>query len=307
MGRYLVLIPAAFLAGTLAGVFAPAAWENEPETASGTPVERSRATKATSAPVAPTEAPAAVGADRESALSAVTGEPQPKVVSEGDDQAVLALRLRELTAGWVRMQEELVRLQSRVAGLEQRVAASAPSARPDGPDRPVTPEDRRATMIKAGVAEDLAADILWREGQYELDRLELRDQAMREGWFGSERYREEAARLEADKPDLRSEVGDDAYDRYLFAAGEDNRVRVSVVIPGSPAEAAGLRAGDLIETYDGGRIFTFSGLRDATAEGERGELVPVDVRRADGSRVQAWLPRGPLGVRLDMSRADPEA
>jgi hypothetical protein len=307
MGRYPISLAAAFLAGMLAGVLATAAWEPEPETASGLPAERSRDTAGASSPIEPTDAPTPVPPETESALAAVMGETQPKAAGSMDDRANLTDRLRELTTGWVRMQEELARLRGRVAGLEQRISAHTPATEPQRPERPVPPQDRRATLIEAGVVEDLAADIVWREGQYELDRLELRDQAVREGWFGSERYREEAARLEADKPDLRSEVGDDAYDRYLFAAGEDNRVKVNSTISGSPAEAAGLRAGDLIETYDGGRIFSFSGLRDATSDGERGELVPVDIRRPDGSRVQAWLPRGPLGVRLDMSRADPDA
>lgn len=118
------------------------------------------------------------------------------------------------------MQGELVQLQGRVVRLEQRLAA-APGATAQSalPRLAETPEDRRTALVKAGVAEDAAADILWRQGQHELDRREL---------------------------------------------------------------------------------------REATAAGERGEPIAVKLPRADGSRVDVWLPRGPLGVRLDLSRADPD-
>jgi hypothetical protein len=51
-------------------------------------------------------------------------------------------------------------------------------------------------------------------------------------------------------------------------------------------------------------VFNYSDLRDATAAGERDELVQVQVRR--GRQVfDAWLARGPLGVQLDSARAAP--
>ena len=83
-------------------------------------------------------------------------------------------------------------------------------------------------------------------------------------------------------------------------------MRVTSVIAGSPAEAAGIQPGDIVDTYAGERIFTQTELRGATTDGEFGELVPVQLRRTDGSRVQTWLPRGPLGIRMDLTRADPE-
>ena len=127
--------------------------------------------------------------------------------------------------------------------MEQRLAVRDTANEPERPERPSTANDRRSILVTAGDAKDLAADFVWREDQYELDRLELRDMAIREGWFGDERYRDEVGRLEGRRPDLRTEVDDDVYDRYLFAVGEDNRVRVRSAIPGSPAEAAGVGVG----------------------------------------------------------------
>ena len=103
---------------------------------------------------------------------------------------------------------------------------------------------------------------------------------------------------------LREELGDAAYDRYLYATGEDNRVRVDGIIPGSVAELAGLQPGDLIETYAGQPLFGYADLRDATAGGERGDLVRVQVRRG-GQVLDLNLSRGPLGVQLDTARAEP--
>jgi S1-C subfamily serine protease len=152
----------------------------------------------------------------------------------------------------------------------------------------------------------VASEIVWLQGQNELERLELRDRALREGWLGTDRYRDELRAIGDERLSLRDELGEDVYDRYLFAAGENNRIRIEGVIAGSVAEEAGFSPGDTIETYDGKRVFTFAELRNATSEGERDELVSLEIRRADGSVVEFLVPRGPLGVRLDLTRADPE-
>lgn len=309
MRKQIFALIGAFLAGGVTGAMALGAWVSDVD---GTPqpsADTARVDQRTADPgglvARPDDRP---GDDGSAARIASSLTPQTQAAApltaavrdEAED------RLREITAGWARMQETVARLEGRVAGLEQRLAANGTGTEPAPPERPVTEQDRRNALLKVGVAADLAADIVWRESQYELDRLELRDLAMREGWFASDRYREEVGRLEDERPDLRAEIGDDAYDRFLFAAGDDNRVRITSVIPGSSAEMAGLGPGDLVERYDGERVFTFSGLRDATSGGERGELVPVEIRRADGALEQLWISRGPLGVRLDLARVDPE-
>jgi membrane-associated protease RseP (regulator of RpoE activity) len=219
-----------------------------------------------------------------------------------------ARALERLLDGLQRVEEGLRRVQARVRVLERDAAgATLPAAPPESDPPPAqTPADRRAALRTAGVAEEVAAEIVWLQGQQELGRLELRDQALREGWFGTDRYRAELERLAEQEPDLRDELGDEAYDRYLYAAGENNRIRVEGVIAGSVAEEIGLQPGDLIETYDGARVFSFGELRRATTEGTRDELVDIRIRRADGSIVQSLVPRGPLGVRLDGDRARPE-
>jgi membrane-associated protease RseP (regulator of RpoE activity) len=307
MNRHHFTLIAAFLFGALAGALAVGSWGPASDPGD-TP-----AAKQASPPMRNTPAPMPDGSVPEPAAAAIKAVPTQEtrraaaISEEPQAGAETQAKLRELIAGWSLVQEEIARLQGRVTGLERRLDEGTAAAEPQPPGAPATPGDRRSTLIQAGVAENLAADIVWREAQFELDRLETRDLAMREGWFGTERYREEISRLESDRPNLRAEVGDEAYDRYLYASGEENRVRVVSIIPGSAAEAAGLMPGDVIESYDEGRVFSFSELRSATSEGERGELVPVEVTREDGSRSEAWLPRGPLGVRLDLTRLDPNA
>jgi S1-C subfamily serine protease len=221
--------------------------------------------------------------------------------------ADLEAKLQGMAAGWSRLDGELQRLRARVVRLEEGRAEAQGAAADATPAPARTPEGRRIALEAAGLDLARAEEIVWRQAQAELERLEVRDLAVREGWFGTDRYRDEIRRLREGQIDLRAELGDDVYDRYLYAAGEDNRLRVDAIIPGSAAEGAGLIPGDLIETYDGAPIFDVPELRSATTGGERGEDVAVTVRRADGTRVQAWLPRGPLGVQLEPTRARPDA
>jgi len=57
---------------------------------------------------------------------------------------------------------------------------------------------------------------------------------------------------------------------------------IAVVNPGSPAEAAGLREGDIIEKFGDVDITDFQSLRDAVADTMPGERLKCWVRREDG-------------------------
>jgi membrane-associated protease RseP (regulator of RpoE activity) len=95
---------------------------------------------------------------------------------------------------------------------------------------------------------------------------------------------------------LRSELGDDSYDRYLFARGESNRARVREVVTGSAADQAGLNNGDIVLSYGNERVFSFRDLRRLSYDGPPGESVILEVRRSDGNVSQLVMPRGPLGL-----------
>ncbi len=250
-------------------------------------------------------------------LAAADGQPQQRPPLEAEPagarpQTELKQQIGALLANWGEMEQQLERLRQRVRALEQETARAQAETAPKtsgetaNPVPADTPEQRRAALVEAGIPLLEAEEIVWRQAEIDMNRLELQDRAIREGWFRSDRYFAELRQLNKDRLDLRAEIGDEAYDRYLFGTGQANRVQVSSVIPGSPAEQIGLLPGDVIESYGGERLFSFSDLRNATTQGERDEQVAIQIRRG-GGLVETWIPRGPMGVRLDTSLNSPDS
>ncbi len=214
---------------------------------------------------------------------------------------------QKLTDKVARLEKELTELKSRMEGVPSTsnraptVSESAPA--PIDASRDETPsESERARQV--GMDQSTVAQIRTRFEQLEMDRLYLKDRAQREGWSGTVRYSNEVAKIEDKRADIRSSLGEDQYDAYLYANGDANRVLIRELITGSPAGAAGLKTGDVVLRYDGKRIFTTRELQTATGAGRVGENVPVEVDR-DGQTMTLYVPRGPLGVYLDMHRSAP--
>ena len=250
-------------------------------------------------------------------------EPRPAAESDVSGQAAVpSQRMEMLQAQLDETRQRTSDLESQVALLHSRFEAldedadhtrlvlnqEDAGAAPDAADPPEEQTGNEpltvATLVDVGVNEQLARDIIRREGEREMQRLELRDRAIRDGTFGTEAYFQSLRALNDNTRALRDEVGDSAYDRYLYASNQPNRVLISSVIPGSPAEQAGIQAGDIILGYAEQRIFSWSELREATSLGERGEYVPINIQRGSAP-VSLLLPRGPLGVRLDSTREAP--
>ena len=160
------------------------------------------------------------------------------------------------------------------------------------------------SLVAAGIDVQGAQAIQARQDQYQLARLELIDQAERENWAETDEFTERMSLLDEQRPDLRSELGDEGYDRYLYESGRNNRVMVSEIIPGSVAESAGLQPGDMLVSYANERIFSTRELQSATREGLRGESVPVTIQRV-GQTLFLDVPRGPLGVNLSAEQQNP--
>ncbi len=160
------------------------------------------------------------------------------------------------------------------------------------------------SLVAAGIDPVVAEELKRQNDQWTLQRLELVDQATREGWRRSDEFGERMRELREQQPDIRAEVGDENYDRYLYAAGDSNRVQVSSIIDGSAAQLAGLENGDVVLSYADERVFSMRELQRATSEGSRGESIQVQVLR-NGELMSVDLPRGPLGVTLSGIRTDP--
>jgi membrane-associated protease RseP (regulator of RpoE activity) len=220
-----------------------------------------------------------------------------------------------LRAALARESARRAELEARLAVLEARLAARAePPPTPSGSSEPATivpdpaatggwPDER--VLAQAGFDPGELEDLRARIEAIELERLYLRDQATREGWFGRPRFRNEMQRLNAKYGELQAEVGDEAYDWMLFASGRENRVVVQRVMQGSPAAEAGLEEGDVLLRYDDARIFDTSSLQQASLAGRAGDTVAVDVHRR-GEPLRLYLPRGPLGIGTGGASMPPE-
>jgi hypothetical protein len=140
---------------------------------------------------------------------------------------------------------------------------------------------------------------LWES--HALERATINNRALREGWFFQAPHRAEIARLDRE---LREELQDEDYDRYLYARGQPNRIRAGDVLRGSSASRAGIQSGDIILRYDDVRIFDPGALLRASSAGELGERVAVTVDR-NGLRQTVYIERGPLGVILQHRHGPP--
>jgi cell division protein FtsB len=141
--------------------------------------------------------------------------------------------------------------------------------------------------------------------QNRLALLQLRDQAEREGWFNTTRYAQALRKLLDPTHGIRTQFGDDIYDRYLYASGRANRVVATAVYPNSAASAAGIQAGDTILSYASKNVYSMKDLQQATVKGQAGESVLVVLER-NGSTFSITLPRGPLGIELKMKSEAPQ-
>lgn len=174
---------------------------------------------------------------------------------------------------------------------EKRVAAES---------GPVAFDDERLLSVGAHPSDVERLRESWEA--VELEKLYLSDVATREGWRRSDRYRREYRALERS---LREELGEEDFDRLLYATGRPNRMVVRNVLDRSPAFDAGLQPGDVIVRYDGRRIFSHGELKRGTVGGEAGEFVTVEVQRS-GDLVTLDVVRGPLGVMLQAENRPPE-
>lgn len=158
-------------------------------------------------------------------------------------------------------------------------------------DRRNSSQGRAEQLVAGGFPEDQAAWIARRESELQMAAMQARYDARLSGDNGALR---EVLSAQADS--LRTEIGDQDYERYLEAIGGRTSATISNVLETSPAQRAGLKPGDQIVRYGGERIFNVLDLNRATLAGRPGETVLVDVRR-DGTTFQVTMPRGPLGIR----------
>lgn len=246
--------------------------------------------------------------------SSPTAEPTPRLVASTPPAP------SELPGRVVELERQLGAEIGKRAALEQRVQelgheldelhAAAPAARsadsesPDSPQpaaapdagagqrfarnfRPQTTEQRISMLEEGGFSPDRAA---WIEQR----RSELALQAMQAQYAQRRGESVDPTELRPEQT-LRGELGDADYEKYLQAQGRPTKVGVFNVLPSSPAEKAGMQAGDQIVSYAGQRVFNMADLTDLTLQGTPGQAVTLEVQR-NQQTVQLVIPRGPIGI-----------
>lgn len=204
------------------------------------------------------------------------------------------------------LQEEVFYLTSELEGYsdtttfapdEETVSATAEedesesrSSRRDRWRRRNSIEGKMEALIDAGFLPSQASMIVQRESELQMESIKARYEAEKNG-DSAEYWRNRTSSSEI----LREELGDADYERYLVANGRSTNVSVSSVIESSPAQTAGLQAGDEIVRYGGERVFSMTDLTRQTMNGTAGENVLVDIMR-NGNPMQIVMPRGPVGI-----------
>ncbi len=217
--------------------------------------------------------------------------------------------LRSLQKRLGQEERQLHRMQKKVAELERKLKKLQLITKSIGDEGPVVGKEKgiraeveeeldgETQLVAAGLEPQQAKSIMQFLADIEMERLYLHDQATREGWVETPRYRQENMILNEREEDLRLELGDADYDLYLYGTGQPNRVIIQSVIEDSPAQKAGIQFKDIAYSYAGNRLYTIRDLVTATTEGIANESVLLEVIR-DGHIYEFYLPRGPLGVRV---------
>jgi C-terminal processing protease CtpA/Prc len=228
---------------------------------------------------------------------------------DAESLAVLQQELQQARRASEQLETRLEALQTRVVELEHArdtdavVTTTAASRNPQTETAPAVRSSVQ-TLIDAGISEEQAMWIQEQLDEIELQQLYLRDRASREGWLNKPRYHKERREYQNAVTELRSEVGDDSYDRLLYALGRANRVVVRDVLQNSPAAQYGLQSGDQVVEFDGQRIFGSNELSSLVTQGSAGVMTLLRVRR-EGAILDIYLPRGPLGIRMSSARVAP--
>ncbi len=199
------------------------------------------------------------------------------------------------------LSEQVAQLREDVAELqtEQRRRAER-----DPPPTVIDMQERDMRFAEMGFTEQDKEAIFAMVRESQFSQVELDDRARREGWINTRRYVEESQALFTYDSPIRAELGDERYDRYLYAMGRPNRLVVGSLMASSPAQKAGLIRGDVIVRYGGEPVFSNLHMVNLRSSGKQGEPVVVEIVR-NGQPMLITMPRGPMGFGGHDENIDP--
>lgn len=213
----------------------------------------------------------------------------------------LAATLNEEIAERRLLSQQVEQLRQNVAELQ---AEQRRRAERDPPPRVIDMQAMNTRFAEMGFTEQDRYAISEKVAAAQVLQVELDDRARREGWINTQRYVEESQALFTYESPIRAELGDERYDRYLYAAGRPNRVVAGAIMPTSEAQKAGFRQGDVIVRYGGEPVFGRYHLVKLRSSGVAGEPVTVEINR-NGRPMQLTIPRGPMGFGGSDKSVDP--
>ncbi len=241
--------------------------------------------------VAPT---ATAGAAGDGSASARLNELETALSAEVEQRAALEARVTALSDDLATLRGRPAAANAgapaeRNANAQPGADAGPPAFARGGPFRRDAQGSPLEALITAGFPPDRAAWIEHRTSELRMQALQAQYDAQRQG-----KPFDPGQGFNGDGT-LRSELGDNDYERYLKAMGRPTSVGIQGVLASSPGERAGLKPGDEVVAYDGKRVFDLRDLNTMTFEGTAGESVTVSVRR-EGQTVHLTMPRGPIGI-----------
>ena len=258
-----------------------------------------------------------LGESKTDAAASADARPQARAGAGSDYARIidgLSATLELEVAERQRLEDEVQALQSELAQIRGELAelgapgVAAPVASRSSEADEIDPEPDAAMMpfLEAGFDPERAQYVKQLQDELALQRLYVRDQAEREGWLRTPRYRDAMQALNEREASFAQDLGDDDYERYLYAIGRPNRVLVGDVLANGPAQQAGIQVGDAILSYGGERIFDAGTLVNATRTGTAGVSTALEIDR-DGQTQLVYVPRGPLGINLRVARVKPSS
>jgi C-terminal processing protease CtpA/Prc len=150
-------------------------------------------------------------------------------------------------------------------------------------------QDRPTQLMSSGFTRQRALEIIQREA-------ELRREMASHQFAATGTVQPLSASVpSAVEQQLRREMGDAEYEKYLSALGQTTRVRVGDVQSESAAANAGIQSGDEILAYAGRRVFSLGELNALMLQTPEGDTVATTVVR-NGQTMQLYVTGGALGI-----------
>ncbi len=241
--------------------------------------------------------------------TAIEETPQTTSIIKSSDPRYLEMaeRISNESIARKKLEQTVLALKRQVSKLGNALEKNGSTSNSTSPTQSQSSSQwfNEKAMVITGLS---TTEISQMKSQYEsieMEKLYLRDKAIRENWIGTARYSEELTTLDSKFETFRNDVDDSVYEALLYATGQPNRVVVQDVMQNSPAYLAGIKAGDQILQYSNERIYsTFDLRKSITSGGELGEEVKINLSR-NGNTMTVYLPRGPLGIRMESASVEP--